>query len=55
MADFPRTQIENLIVPRLIIGTNWFMGFSHTSAAQSRFIKATPDRQADRGRDGGVF
>jgi hypothetical protein len=22
----------------MIIGTNWFMGFSHTSAAQSRFI-----------------
>ena len=39
MVDFPRTQIEGLSVPRLIIGTNWFMGFSHTSAAQSRFIK----------------
>jgi hypothetical protein len=38
MADFPRTQIEGLSVPRLIIGTNWFMGFSHTSAAQSKFI-----------------
>jgi hypothetical protein len=23
----------------MIIGTNWFMGFSHTSAAQSKFIK----------------
>jgi hypothetical protein len=49
MADFPRTQIENLSVPRLIIGTNWFMGFSHTSAAQSRFIKEhqTAKRIAD--------
>ena len=49
MADFPRTQIENLSVPRLIIGTNWFMGFSHTSAAQSCFIKQhqTAKRIAD--------
>ena len=39
MAPFPRTEIEGLSVPRLIIGTNWFMGFSHTSAAQSKFIK----------------
>ena len=39
MAEFPRTKIENISVPRLIIGTNWFMGFSHTSAAQSKFIK----------------
>ena len=39
MTQFPRTQIEGLSVPRMIIGTNWFMGFSHTSAAQSKFIK----------------
>ncbi|MFN2182989.1 MAG: hypothetical protein ACK2UU_03315, partial [Anaerolineae bacterium] len=39
MTPFPRTQIEGLSVPRMIIGTNWFMGFSHTSAAQSKFIK----------------
>jgi hypothetical protein len=49
MKAFPRTQIEGLSVPRLIIGTNWFMGFSHTSAAQSRFIKEhqTAQRIAD--------
>jgi hypothetical protein len=49
MAAFPRTQIENISVPRMIIGTNWFMGFSHTSAAQSRFIKQfqTRERIAD--------
>ncbi len=44
MSDFPRTQIEDVSVPRLIIGTNWFMGFSHTSAAQSKFIKQHQDR-----------
>ena len=39
MTQFPRTEIEGLSIPRMIIGTNWFMGFSHTSAAQSKFIK----------------
>ena len=37
--EFPRTQIEGLSVPRLIIGTNWFLGYSHTSKAQDNFIK----------------
>jgi hypothetical protein len=45
MADFPRTQIEHLSVPRLIIGTNWLMGYSHTSAAQDRFIKQLQTRE----------
>jgi hypothetical protein len=45
MSEFPRTQIEALSVPRLIIGTNWLMGFSHTSAAQDRFIKQLQTRE----------
>ena len=45
MKAYPRTQIENLSVPRLIIGTNWLMGFSHTSAAQDRFIKQLQTRE----------
>jgi hypothetical protein len=45
MAQFPRTQIENLSVSRLIIGTNWFLGFSHTSKAKDRQITETMDRQ----------
>jgi hypothetical protein len=40
---FPRTQIENLSVSRLMIGTNWFLGFSHTSKAQDRMIRETVD------------
>ncbi len=35
---FPRTEIEGLSVSRLIIGTNWFLGYSHTSKAKDRFI-----------------
>ena len=48
-ADFPRTTIEDLSVSRLLIGTNWFLGFSHTSKAQDEFIKThqTRDRLAD--------
>ena len=45
MTQFPRTQIESVSVPRMIIGTNWFMGFSHTSAAQSKFIKQLQGRK----------
>jgi hypothetical protein len=42
---FPRTKIDNLSVPRMIIGTNWLMGYSHTSAAQDRFIKQLQTRE----------
>lgn len=38
---FPRTQIEKLSVSRMIIGSNWFFGWSHTSAAKDRYIKTT--------------
>ena len=38
MNKIPHTQIEHLSVPRLIAGTNWFLGFSHQTAARSKFI-----------------
>jgi hypothetical protein len=46
---FPRTNIGGLSVSRLVIGTNWFLGYSHTSAAKDTHIKATMtgDRIAD--------
>ena len=44
MADFPRTNIENLSVSRLIVGTNWFLGYSHTSKAKDRYITETMNR-----------
>jgi len=49
MSEFPRTEIEGLSVPRMLIGTNWFMGFSHTSRAKDKFINETmtPSRIAD--------
>ncbi|MCJ7551066.1 MAG: hypothetical protein MUQ30_15435 [Anaerolineae bacterium] len=45
MTQFPRTSIGGLSVPRMIIGTNWFMGWSHTSKAQDNFIKGLQTRE----------
>ena len=40
MADFPRTDVGGVSLSRMIIGTNWFLGYSHTSAAKDRFIRS---------------
>ena len=45
MAEFPRTEVGGVSLPRLIIGTNWFLGYSHTSAAKSNFIRAYQTRE----------
>lgn len=49
MDDFPRTMVGGVSLPRLIVGTNWFLGYSHTSTAKDKFIKEhqTRDRIAD--------
>ncbi len=39
MNAFPRTTVGGLSLSRLIIGTNWFLGWSHTSAAKDTYIK----------------
>jgi hypothetical protein len=46
---FPRTMIGTLSVSRMIIGTNSFLGFSHTSGARDKQIKETmtPEGMAD--------
>jgi len=48
MTEFPRTNVGGLSLPRLIIGTNWFRVYSHTSRAKDDFIKEyqTPERIA---------
>ena len=43
MDKFPRTMISDISVSRMIIGTNWFLGFSHTSVAKDSFIKSYQD------------
>lgn len=46
---FPRTMVGGISLPRMIVGTNWMLGYSHTSAAKDKFIKAyqTRERIAD--------
>ncbi|MBN2310328.1 MAG: hypothetical protein JXR94_15245 [Candidatus Hydrogenedentes bacterium] len=38
MDAFPRTEIGGRSVSRLIIGTNWFLGFSHCTPAKDAYI-----------------
>jgi hypothetical protein len=49
MAEFPRTTVGGTSLSRMIVGTNWFLGYSHTSAAKDKFIKTyqTRDNIAD--------
>jgi hypothetical protein len=37
--NFPRTTVGGISLPRIIIGTNWLFGFSHTGYAADTFIK----------------
>lgn len=45
MNEFPRTEVGGLSLSRMIIGTNWFLGYSHTSHAKSKFIKEYQTRE----------
>ena len=41
MADlFPRTTVGGVSMPRMLIGTNWLLGWSHTGAAADAGIRA---------------
>ncbi|OGV72364.1 MAG: hypothetical protein A3K19_23445 [Lentisphaerae bacterium RIFOXYB12_FULL_65_16] len=39
MSSFPRTTVGGVSVSRMIIGTNWFLGFSHATAAKDDYIR----------------
>lgn len=45
METFPRTMVGGVSLPRLLIGTNWFLGYSHTSLAKDNFIKAYQSKE----------
>jgi hypothetical protein len=45
MDEFPRTEVGGVSLSRLIIGTNWFLGYSHTSLAKDNFIKSYQTRE----------
>jgi hypothetical protein len=42
--QFPRTLVGGISLPRLIAGSNWFLGYSHTSLAKDKFIKDLQQR-----------
>ena len=44
MESFPRTMVGGVSVSRLIIGSNWLLGWSHTSAAKDHFIRSFQTR-----------
>ncbi len=46
MTAFPRTTVGGVSMPRLIIGSNWFLGYSHTSSAKDKFIKTYHNRDS---------
>jgi hypothetical protein len=37
--QFPRTDVGGLSLSRMIIGTNWILGYSHTSTASDQLIR----------------
>ena len=39
--QFPRTEVEGVSLPRMLIGTNWLVGYSHTSHAADMDIRDT--------------
>jgi hypothetical protein len=45
MTEFPRTMVGGVSLPRLLIGSNWFLGWSHTSRAKDNFIKQHQSRE----------
>jgi len=39
MSKFPRTDVGGLSLSRMIVGTNWFLGFSHCTPSKDKLIK----------------
>lgn len=42
--QFPRTEVGGISMPRMLAGTNWMLGYSHTGPAADEMIK---NRHAD--------
>lgn len=39
MENFPRTSVGSVSTSRMIIGTNWFLGYTHCTAAKSTSVE----------------
>jgi hypothetical protein len=40
MTRFPRTEVAGISLPRLLIGSNWVLGYSHTSTSADAMIRS---------------
>lgn len=40
MKEFPRTTVAGVSLPRMIIGSNWVLGYSHRSASADAMIRS---------------
>ena len=50
MILFPRTEVAGISLPRMLIGSNWVIGYSHTSPSADTMIKnrfSTKEKIAD--------
>ncbi|HPO12967.1 MAG TPA: hypothetical protein PLI09_05945 [Candidatus Hydrogenedentes bacterium] len=43
MNEFPRTMVGGISLSRMIIGSNWLLGYSHQSQAKDIFLKSYHD------------
>lgn len=39
MTQFPRTEVAGVSLPRMLMGTNWVLGYSHTTPAADGMIR----------------
>lgn len=39
MSGFPRTMVGDVSVSRMIVGTNWFLGYTHCTAGKTRAVQ----------------
>ena len=46
MNMFPRTEVAGISLPRMLMGTNWILGYSHTGAAADALIHERNDAAA---------
>lgn len=46
MSEFPRTIVGGVSLSRLVIGTNWMLGWSHTSVAWDHWIRNNQTRES---------
>ena len=44
LKTFPRTTVAGVSMPRMIAGTNWILGYSHTGGVADKMIR---ERHAD--------